>query len=244
MAHVLMGFAEALAAPEAFFSLHHAGYLVSVFAREGARGPMLERLPLAGVHHLPAPERAAAPALAALGRIIDAVAPDVVLPLDDPGLWLLDGVLGADPRLAGGRGAAVAVALDKARQIEAAGEAGLTPPATLVVRAPGNLDAAAQFPAIAKPARAVGLTPDGTRLAKGGVTYLADRDAAAALAVTLDADMAPLLVQPLICGTGEGIFGFAGAQGVSHLSAHRRLRMMNPHARVPAPAWPSRRTPR
>lgn len=229
MAHVLMGFAEALAAPEAFFSLHRAGHRVSVFAREGARGPMLSRLPLAGVHHLPAPERAAAPALAALDRIVEAVTPDVVLPLDDPGLWLIDRVLGADRRLAGGRGPAVAMALDKTRQIEAANDAGLTPPATLVVRAPGDLDEAAQFPAIAKPARAVGLTPDGSRLAKGGVTYLADRAAARALARTLGDDMAPLLVQPLIRGTGEGIFGFAGAQGVSHLSAHRRLRMMNPH---------------
>lgn len=227
--HVLMGFAEALAAPEAFFSLHHAGHSVSVFAREGAGGPMLTRLPLAGVHPLPAPEADATGAVAALSRIVQKLAPDAVLPLDDPGLWLADRVLGDDPRLACGRGDAVAVALDKARQVAAAQAAGLTPPETLVVCTPDDLDGLARFPAIAKPARAVGLTADGARLAKGSTTYLSDRAGVAALRDSLRTNMTPLLVQPLIRGVGEGVFGFAREAGVSHLSAHRRLRMMNPH---------------
>ena len=37
------------------------------------------------------------------------------------------------------------------------------------------------------------------------------------------------LMQPFLCGTGEGIFGFATAHGIEAWSAHRRLRMMNPH---------------
>lgn len=36
-------------------------------------------------------------------------------------------------------------------------------------------------------------------------------------------------MQPFLCGTGEGIFGFATAHGIEAWSAHRRLRMMNPH---------------
>jgi predicted ATP-grasp superfamily ATP-dependent carboligase len=39
----------------------------------------------------------------------------------------------------------------------------------------------------------------------------------------------PFLVQPYMAGTGEGLFGLASDDGVHLLSAHRRLRMMNPH---------------
>ena len=38
----------------------------------------------------------------------------------------------------------------------------------------------------------------------------------------------PLLVQPLIRGTGEGLFGHAGREGVTVWSSHRRVRMVNP----------------
>jgi hypothetical protein len=37
-----------------------------------------------------------------------------------------------------------------------------------------------------------------------------------------------MLVQPLLRGTGEGLFGLAGAAGIEAWSAHRRVRMMNP----------------
>jgi hypothetical protein len=66
------------------------------------------------------------------------------------------------------------------------------------------------------------------RLAKGGARYLlseADLAEAAADAGTVY----PALVQPLIAGVGEGVFGFATAEGVTAWSGHRRLRMMNPH---------------
>ena len=39
----------------------------------------------------------------------------------------------------------------------------------------------------------------------------------------------PILVQPFISGIGEGVFGLATNQGIRAWSAHRRLRMMNPH---------------
>src|SRR2546427_9668945 len=38
----------------------------------------------------------------------------------------------------------------------------------------------------------------------------------------------PLLVQAFVPGSGEGIFGLAGPDGIRAWSAHRRLRMMNP----------------
>ena len=39
----------------------------------------------------------------------------------------------------------------------------------------------------------------------------------------------PLLLQKYIIGVGEGVFGLATPEGVEAWSAHRRLRMMNPH---------------
>jgi hypothetical protein len=38
----------------------------------------------------------------------------------------------------------------------------------------------------------------------------------------------PVLAQRWVSGAGAGIFGLADADGVHHLSAHRRVRMMNP----------------
>jgi len=37
-----------------------------------------------------------------------------------------------------------------------------------------------------------------------------------------------MLLQPLLPGTGEGLFGLGGQKGVQKWSAHRRIRMMNP----------------
>jgi hypothetical protein len=39
---------------------------------------------------------------------------------------------------------------------------------------------------------------------------------------------APALVQPLVDGVGEGVFGYAAGGELFALSAHRRIRMMNP----------------
>jgi predicted ATP-grasp superfamily ATP-dependent carboligase len=39
----------------------------------------------------------------------------------------------------------------------------------------------------------------------------------------------PMLLQKYIIGVGEGVFGLATPEGVQAWSAHRRLRMMNPH---------------
>ena len=54
-----------------------------------------------------------------------------------------------------------------------------------------------------------------------------ERELATALAEWAGTD--PLLVQPYIRGTGEGVFGLATSDGIRAWSAHRRLRMMNPH---------------
>jgi hypothetical protein len=191
---------------------------------------MVRRLPLAQVYELPAPEHDAMAASSALSAAMQSAnAPDIILPLDDTGLWVMNAANVSPARIAGASGDQVRLALDKTRQIAAAEQAGFALPETRVVRSARDLSAPLQLPAIAKPALAVNLA-DG-RLVKPAVTYLPDQAAVETFATSLpdSADLNPLLVQPLIAGQGEGIFGFANLSGVSHWSGHRRLRMMNPH---------------
>lgn len=228
MVHILIGFAEALPAPEVFFSLHAAGHRVSAFTRAGSRAPLARFLPLEAVHELPAPEKDAVAAVAGLNAVLDAAgAPDLVFPLDDAALWLVNTARPDDPRIIGATGARARLALDKTLQLTAAQQAGFAVPPTRVIRQPADLDGDLPLPAIAKPALAI--AAQGGRIAKDGVVYLHTREAVRSLACELQADMAPLLVQQMIAGQGEGIFGIVGPEGVSHWSGHRRLRMMNPH---------------
>lgn len=223
MAHVLIGYLEALPAPEVIFSLHRAGHTVSAFAR--AAGMPAARLLDRPPHAIPEGAGAALQALQALMQGPDA--PDLVLPLDDDGVWLTLAALGDDQRIAGARGPRAVAALDKAIQVEAAREAGLDVPPTVVARTPADLDRVTDFPAIAKPALAVQIRDD--RPGRGEACYLTGPQDLDALRTRLAGGEETLLIQPLIAGRGEGIFGHATSDGVVAWSGHRRLRMMNPH---------------
>lgn len=226
MAHVLIGFGEALPAPEVVFSLRRAGHMVSAFARTSQLS--LRHLALEQLIVLPAPEHDAIAAVEALREFMQAPgAPDIVLPLDDIGLWLCDSTLGADLRNVGARGPQACLALDKEQQIAAAARAGLAVPATVLLRTPADVDNITTFPAIAKPALALNIVNG--RVSKGYTTYLMDSKTLTSLRDRLRRDHEVLLVQPLISGVGEGVFGHATPEGVVAWSGHRRLRMMNPH---------------
>ncbi len=231
-AHVLIGFAEALSAPEVIFSLLGAGHRVSVFTRAHTRPPLVARLPIVRTHSITAPETDLDAARANLSAIFSASdAPDVVLAIDDVALSLVDQTMSGPttmtPRLASATGPAAAIALDKIAQIEHARAAGLAVPETVIVRAPDDLARVATFPAIAKPALAIEARD--RRILKGSTTYLPDAGARDALASRLETPSSPILVQPLVAGAGEGVFGFATPTGIVNWSGHRRLRMMNPH---------------
>lgn len=229
MARVLIGFAEALPAAEVLFSLRKQGHIISVFAR--AAGHPLESLGPEKTFVLPGPEEDAIAAVAALRAVMAAPnAPDLILPLDDDGLWLANAALGPDSRIAGAIGPQTQTALDKRRQITAARKAGFAVPPTTVVLKPADLDQVTTFPAISKPALAV-REYEG-RLSKGRARYLLNERDVYRLKSDLGKDgkeLEPLLVQPLIAGVGEGIFGFATKEGVHAWSGHQRVRMMNPH---------------
>jgi hypothetical protein len=231
---ILIGFADALAAPEVFFSLHHRGYRVYAFQRSGTQAPLTQLLPVGASYFVCAPEKSAESATADLVKILrenDDI--DVLLALDDTSLWLANEALGAlgegdrKPLIANATGEQKDIALDKVRQIEAAKSAGFSVPSTIVAHSREEISKANKFPAIVKPARAVNLAFNGA-LKKGEAYYLYNRGDLETLPEEEEFSF-PVLIQPLIHGTGEGIFGFAGSDGVSKVFGHRRLRMMNPH---------------
>lgn len=230
---IIIGFAEALSSPEVAWSLVDAGYRVAAFARKGRKSALRQSRHVT-VFEITPPEE---DSLAAQEDLSDALArcqpsdvlkPAVLFPLDDASVWLCNQLtLAPGWIMAGPRNAAVRMALDKSIQIILAGEVGFSVPKTTVATATAQvLNRADSWPMILKPVDAV--LPGSSRLRKGSNWICANR-AELDLALFQWQEKYPLLVQPFITGTGEGVFGLATKDGVRCLSAHRRLRMMNPH---------------
>jgi predicted ATP-grasp superfamily ATP-dependent carboligase len=222
---ILVGFADALAGPEAALSLLGAGLRVAAFTRHGSR-PALRRHPAVELHAIPAPEQDASAAVAALAELARRLGAAAVMPLDDASLWLCaraEAELGVP--IVGPIGAQAELALDKRRQLELARAAGFSVPETRVCASEAELLAVDRFPVIVKPALA--LAEQDGRLVRGSATVCAD-GAELAVAAAHWTDRSPRLVQPLVRGCGEGLFGLAAGGDVLHWSAHRRLRMVNP----------------
>lgn len=216
----LVGFADALAAVESAWSLLDDGFDVVAFSRAG-RPPALARV--AGVRVVPVtpPEQDVKATLADLRRLVAGTGPAVVLPLDDHAVWLVDHVAADDVTLtvAGPTGDRAALALDKRQQLAVAEAAGLVVPSTT----DGAVPPAGDGPWLVKSALAV-VERDG-RLARPAGARAATP---AAVAAAVEALAGPALVQPVVEGVGEGVFGLATDRGVEAWSAHRRIRMMNP----------------
>lgn len=225
---VLVGFADALAAPEVVFSLQAAGFGVRLLARPGAAASATRLVAPDDIRTIPGPEVDTAASVASLRTA--AAGADVILAIDDAALWLVDAAFGEggpvpSPRPANATGALARFALDKRLQIEAARQSGFTVPPTVVIESLDEMRGTDGWPVIVKPALA-GQVVRGS-LHRGGAGYAAGASDIDALR---SRDIAfPALVQPLIAGAGEGIFGFATHRGVVGWSGHRRIRMMNPH---------------
>ncbi len=123
---VLIGFGDALAAPEVAMSLTRAGHRVVGFARRG-RPVALRRLRGVEVVEVTAPEDD----LAACEREVAALAAtyDATMPLDDPAVFVCERALSGDAPMVGPREARARLALDKRLQLLAAEEAGFRVPA-------------------------------------------------------------------------------------------------------------------
>jgi len=217
-----MGFGEALAAPEVAASLLAAGCRVTSFQRRGRKIP-LRRMRGVQLVEVAAPEQDAA----ACAREVAAAAGahDVTMPLDDAALLLCDRALGADAPVAGPRGPQARLALDKRQQLRAAAAAGFEVPAWVEIGPGTGLPEGWELPAMLKPALAA-------EEVAGGLRRLSPR------LIASPADLeelrrswgpaTPMILQAWVSGEGRGVFGLADGGEVHHLSAHRRVRMMNP----------------
>jgi hypothetical protein len=229
---VFIGFAEALSAPETAWSLVDAGFAVTAFARRG-RHSALRHSNHVEVIEITPPELDSEAALteiqsALADRNIPSGQVGVVFPLDDTALWLCSR-LNLEPgwHLAGPHGPAAELALNKAVQIQAAKAAGFNVlPTTIAGTAGAVLERSGDLPLMLRPADVV--LPKNGRLRKGR-NWICATPQELSQAVAEWAEAWPLLVQPFTSGNGEGVFGLATADGVVGWSAHRRLRMMNPH---------------
>ncbi len=229
---VLIGFAEAGAAPEVLWSLVDAGFQVIAFARMG-RTSALRHSRHVVCHEIRAPESDLQGAISDLHSLLFSLRETggqrILFPLDDAALLLCSSVrLAPKWILAGPYGPTAELALNKYLQTQTARDAGFDVPKTMFARTATEIvrfSTAEPFPIILKPAESVP-THDG-RVDKCRKWICAShRELQRALKEW--AERVPLLVQPFVCGTGEGIFGLAASDGVRAWSAHRRLRMMNP----------------
>jgi hypothetical protein len=217
---VLIGFADALAGIESAWCLAEDGFEVHAFARRGSR-PTLARARCVRVIEVTRPEDDAPACAAELATIARNIGAAVLLPLDDHAVWLCDRALRPNGQavVAGPTGRLATLALDKREQLLLAGSAGLAVPPTADIDAPRSWPG----PRMVKPALAVELRGDRLQRAVGRIAAGPEQVTEIASAIG-----GPVLVQPLINGLGEGIFGLAVGGAAAALSGHRRVRMMNP----------------
>lgn len=231
---VLVGFAEAMAAPEVAWSLVDAGFHVASFARRG-RASALRHSRHVECHEICPPEKDLATALADLQSLLSSLATTadgnqlILFPLDDKAVWLASKVKMEDGwLLAGPRGAKAELALNKCLQTQAAREAGLNVPKTLLARFANDVrdfTTSESFPIILKAAECVPVRHGNVETCR---KWICEGPGELEHAIAEWGERVPLLVQPFIVGTGEGVFGLATPDGVRAWSGHRRLRMMNP----------------
>jgi predicted ATP-grasp superfamily ATP-dependent carboligase len=229
---VIIGFAEALSAPEVAWSLVDQGFCVMAFSRRG-RQASLRHSRFVQVFEVTPPEVDLAQAMedikSAVLRLSENSSDQLVLmPLDDEAVWLC-GRTDFNNRmvLSGPQGEAVEIALNKQKQIELAQAAGFNVPWTRFIERPEEaLAGPIDFPVVFKSAMAVVRNSAG--ISKGRSWICSDRQELQAAVISW-AGQGPMLLQKFIPGVGEGLFGLATAHGVQAWSGHRRLRMMNPH---------------
>ena len=231
---VLVGFAEAMAAPEVVWSLVDGGFRVIAFARKG-RASAMRYSRYVECHEICPPEVDLQTSLADLQSLLasmDGKADEpqrILFPLDDKAVWLSSRVkLETRWILAGPSGPNADLALTKCLQIHMAQDAGFDVPKTLIARSAADVLAfatAESFPIILKAAECVPVSEGRLHSCRKWICANS-RELERAMAEW--GELVPLLVQPFIVGTGEGVFGLAAPDGIRAWSAHRRLRMMNP----------------
>ena len=222
---ILLVFGEAHATPEVVWSLRDAGFDLGLIFRRDSRSPARR---LAGVepHEITDPAQSFEDTRNGFLEIWARSGYDAVMPLDDPGLFLTHSLEPEIPVI-GPPADSVALALDKRRQFLEAAAAGFRvasweswPTAT-----PGSPGVTEGRPVIVKPALAGWLHQGG--FTRGRTDFHASRSVAMA-SLERSPPGYEVLVQEVVRGTGEGIFGVATSTRLASTMGHRRLRMTNP----------------
>jgi hypothetical protein len=231
---VLIGFAEALAAPEVVWSLVDDGFEVVAFARRG-RASALRHSRHVICHEICPPEVNLEESLSELRSLMTSLGDvsnggnRILFPLDDKAVWLCSGLQLEQPwLLAGPQDGAAELALNKHLQFQAAREARFDVPTAILANTADEIfrfSEAESFPVILKSAKPVP-TRHG-RVVECPKWICANR-AELDSAVEQWAGRVPILIQKFVSGVGEGVFGLATPEGIRGWSGHRRLRMMNP----------------
>ncbi len=231
---MVVGFAEALSAPEAVWSLLDAGFDVIAFARRG-RPSALRHSRHVVCHEICAPESDLRAAISELQSLMVSLSVHsdcsewLLFPLDDKAVYLCSRIQLKDRWvLIGPHDGCANFALNKYLQVEAARKAGFKVPKTQLVRTADDVSNSSfddSFPIILRPVECVPIDQGRVFACRH---WVCANPGELKHAVAKWAGRVPLLAQPFIEGTGEGIFGLAAPDGVRAWSAHRRLRMMNP----------------
>jgi len=231
---ILIGFAEAAAAPEVVWSLVDEGFRVAAVARKG-RPSALRHSRHVVCHEICPPEVDLQKSLSDLHAVMARIEGEgddgqrILFPLDDQAVWLASRAKLEDGWfLAGPQGTQADLALNKCQQFQAAREAGFDVPRTMIARNRNDVltfSAEESFPIILKAAECVPVRQGRVHNCR---KWICANPQELESATKEWAERVPLLTQPFIEGTGEGIFGLAAPEGVRAWSAHRRLRMMNP----------------
>jgi predicted ATP-grasp superfamily ATP-dependent carboligase len=231
---VVIVFAEALSAPEVAWSLSDAGFNVTGIARRGL-GSALRHSRKVVCHEICPPEQDIDQALRDMESVLDLLGdgrngPILLFPLDDTAVWMCNELPLKESWILVGPGKSNAdLALNKELQTRLAREAGFKVPETGVVRSAREASAISEqigFPLVLKPVECFAVQ-NGRKIARK--TWICANANEFDGALRQWNESIPLLLQKYIIGIGEGVFGLATAEGVEAWSAHRRLRMMNPH---------------
>jgi hypothetical protein len=161
---VLIGFAEAMSAPEVAWSLIDAGFRVVAFARKGRQSALRYSRHVV-CHEISVPESDLEASLSDLHTLLNSftIQADgtelILFPLDDKAVWLCSKLQPASGWvLAGPRGACADLALNKSLQVAMACDAGFNVPPTVLARTARDLfdfSAAERYPIILKAADSV-----------------------------------------------------------------------------------------
>ena len=223
---ILIGFAEALSAPEVIWCLLDAGFRVAAFT-SSKHTPPLHWIKSVDVFKVTALREDAKKTIDEVRKLYKDLKASVILPLNDSAVWLCN-KLADDPEIntAGPTDIRAEFSLNKRLQIEAARAAGFNVPETFIIEDIADTEHIVNYPVIVKSAMAVAET-EGQPIGKEPIHFCNGRQEFNN-AIKAWRKKQPLLVQSIHKGTGEGLFGFATDKDIILWTAHQRIRMMNP----------------